>query len=187
MPRDHSAPDFGAGHGRQAAAAPDTCASCHAESACSACHDGVVRPLEIHPADYLSTHAAPARRNDPDCTKCHRLATFCVTCHTQAGVTDRPGRYEFAGRAFHPAGWVDYLGGPSDHGTEARRNLRACVGCHEEDTCVRCHSTDATATLRASPHPPGFDRHCGRALDANARGCAKCHRDRAALERLCDQ
>lgn len=181
VPADHASPAFARGHGRRAAAAPASCDACHAERECNVCHDGVVRPLEIHPGDYLATHAAQARRNDPDCTRCHRLATFCVGCHTQAGVTDAAGPLEFAGRAFHPPGWVDYLGGPSDHGTEARRNLRTCVGCHQEDSCVRCHSTATTATLRASPHPPGFSTHC----DTNRRGCLKCHTDRAALERLC--
>jgi len=181
IPGDHRRPAFAKGHGAQAAADPESCRACHAERACNACHDGVVRPLEVHPADYLATHAPPARRNDPDCTRCHRLQTFCVGCHRQAGVTDHAGPLEFRGSDFHPSGWVDYLGGPSDHGIEARRNLRACVGCHEERTCVRCHSTETTATLRADPHPPGFARRCG----VNRRGCAKCHSDPAALERLC--
>ncbi len=182
LPADHAASGFARGHGRQAAAAPATCNACHAERECNVCHDGRTRPLAAHPGDYIATHAAPARRNDPDCTRCHRLATFCVDCHLRAGITDRAGPLEFAGRAFHPAGWVDYLGGPSDHGTEARRNLRTCVSCHREDSCVRCHSTDATRTLRASPHPTGFRRHC----EANRRGCARCHTDSAALDRLCE-
>ncbi len=186
VPESHT-PGFQRTHGRSAAAAPETCRGCHTQRSCDTCHAGSVRPLEIHPADYILSHAPQARRNDPDCTRCHRLQTFCVGCHAQAGVTDHPGPLEFPGRGFHPKGWVDdATGGATRHGVEARRNLRACVGCHREATCVRCHAEGPASGLRANPHPPGFRRRCARALDANHRGCAKCHTDRATLERLCD-
>ncbi len=185
-PADHDAPAFSVrGHGAPATADPASCEACHAERRCAECHDGRIRPLEIHPADYLLSHPAQARRDDPACGKCHRLQTFCVGCHAQAGITDQPAPHGFSGRRYHPEGFVDPLGGPSSHGLEARRNLRTCVSCHGEETCIRCHSDGATATLRVSPHPPGFDRHCGRALRVSGGGCRKCHTDAAKLERLC--
>jgi hypothetical protein len=151
--------------------------------------------VAIHAADYILTHPPEARRDDPSCGTCHRLQTFCVDCHVRSGLGTVPGQPGFFtgpnGRAarFHPPGWVDYQGGapgPDHHRWEARRNLRACAGCHDEATCVRCHSTEATARLRASPHPPGFRRECGRARALNDRGCLKCHQTRDALDRICD-
>lgn len=190
---DHADPAFARRHGPTAAADPAYCATCHAPDQCRACHDGDVRPVNIHPADYILTHSVPARRNDPDCTSCHRLQSFCVRCHTLGGVTAAPGRLSFgadaAGRTdFHPPGWTDLLGGvpgPGHHRVAARRNLRECVSCHQEPDCVVCHAVDTTARLRASPHGPDPRDLCGRPLDANPRGCLKCHRDREALDRLC--
>ncbi len=183
MPRDHG-PGFK--HGSKARLDSKACSACHTERSCERCHSGPIRPLEIHPADYISAHPVEARRDMGECGKCHRVATFCMDCHVRAGVTDRPGRLEFGQRSrtrFHPAGWTDDLGGGAgDHGPEARRNLRSCASCHGEESCMRCHATGAPGG-GANPHPPGF--RCGRALDAELRGCTKCHPDRRALEQLC--
>lgn len=182
-------------HGPAAAADRDACLACHSEPECARCHAAGALPPEIHTADFLRTHPAAARRDDPPCGTCHRLQTFCVDCHLRSGLGTEPGRPGvFPGRdgraaTFHPPGWTDYQGGApgaGHHAYEARRNLRVCVGCHEESTCIRCHSAGATARLRASPHPPGFRRHCGAARAANDRGCLKCHGTRAALDRVCD-
>ncbi len=181
-------------HGPAARADRAGCAECHAEATCARCHASTLRPVEVHAADYVLTHPPEARRDDPRCGTCHRAATFCVDCHQRSGlgtVPGEPGFYRDRGAVstrFHPPGWVDFEGGApgaQHHRFEARRNLRACVGCHEESTCVTCHSPGATAALRASPHPPGFRRHCGRARAANERGCLKCHGSRDDLDRVC--
>lgn len=186
--------DFARAHGAAAKAAPETCETCHTPRTCTGCHGGGVRPLEIHPADYLLTHAVPARQAPAECGQCHRLQTFCVDCHTRSGVTPPPGGLAYGlnglanGRRYHPEGWNDAFGGvpgPEHHGFEARRNLDTCVSCHQEESCVRCHSVDSPVPQRASPHPPGFRRHCGTLERANATGCLKCHQDRSALDRLC--
>ena len=180
-------------HGRAAAADPDYCQSCHRDDDCHRCHTGALRPVEIHPADFILTHPPSARRDDPSCGTCHRSQSFCVDCHERSGLTDRRGRFQFGaganqGHRFHPDGWVDYLGRSAEarhHRHEARRNLRVCVGCHREETCVRCHAVDATPSLRASPHPPGFAQRCRQTRGRNQRGCLKCHRSDRDLDRIC--
>src|SRR5262245_38536816 len=54
------------------------CLTCHRRQECIDCHGGVVRPPNIHPADYVTLHAMDARRNTPDCSACHRTQSFCV-------------------------------------------------------------------------------------------------------------
>ncbi len=192
-PASHDAPRFAASGHSIPGRMPDSCSSCHQKTDCQTCHDSRIRSLEIHPGDYLVTHPAEARRNDPDCGKCHRRATFCVDCHTRGGVVDQSQEAPFGtGLArrtrFHPEGFAGLLGGApaaNHHRIAARRNVAECASCHQESSCIKCHSTSAPAALRASPHPPGFRRRCDRALDANDRGCLKCHTHRAELRTLC--
>jgi hypothetical protein len=165
------------------------CLSCHKQSECVDCHGGVVRPFDIHPSDYVSLHGNDARRNAPDCSSCHRTQSFCVGCHQRAGVApDAPGgqlgaqaRNPFGTgtglKSFHPPGWVGESGAPSGHSQQARRNIRTCVSCHREESCLNCHSADPTRGAAVSPHGPAFagTGRC-RALSArNKRVCLKCH------------
>lgn len=193
-PADHRGA-FAENHGALARADGAYCAQCHVPGAtlrqpgCDRCHADQVKPLSLHPADYVRTHGIDARRA-ADCVGCHRQQSFCLDCHTRSGVTLVPGPTAFGRSAadtrFHPAGFVGSATeppGPNHHRHAARRNLRDCTSCHRESDCVTCHAADAAIGLRApSPHPPGFD--CAT-LDRNARGCMKCHRDRGALDAVC--
>jgi hypothetical protein len=185
---DAHTPDFGRHH-EQAGKDERYCLSCHKRSECVDCHGGTVRPFDIHPSDYVSLHGSDARRNTPDCSSCHRTQNFCVGCHQRTGVApDAPGgqlgaqaRNPFGTgtqlKAFHPPGWVNQGGGPSGHSQQARRNIRTCVSCHREESCLACHSADPTRGLGVSPHGPAFGGtgRC-RALSArNRRVCLKCH------------
>ena len=177
--------DFSRGHANAARSPRSDCDQCHTPSTCQTCHADRVRPVSIHAADYLHQHAVDARTSAMECGQCHRQATFCVDCHTQAGITTTRNGLHFGRvpglKRFHPPGFVDDGGrvGPGHHGRVARRNISTCVSCHREDDCVRCHADDPGAPIHASPHPAGFQ--CGRALDLNPRSCLKCHGD---LERL---
>ena len=191
---DHSG-DFVRSHGPAAKADAAYCANCHKEQECVSCHLSGPKPLSIHAGDFVLTHGPEARRNDPSCESCHRQQSFCRDCHVRSGVSDQPGALYFSaadnatGR-FHREGFVAPLGGiptPAHHKFEARKNLRQCVSCHQESTCVQCHSVQASAAIRANPHPPGFRAQCDRALRQNDRGCVKCHESRAALEVMCGQ
>jgi hypothetical protein len=166
------------------------CLSCHKRSECVDCHGGTVRPFDIHPADYVSLHGGDARRNTPDCSSCHRSQTFCVGCHQRTGVAADPEggvrgkqpRNPFGTgtqlKSFHPPGWVGDAGAAtSGHAQQARRNIRACVSCHREESCLGCHSTDPTRGMNVSPHGPGFGgtARCRTLSQKNRRVCLKCH------------
>ena len=172
------------------------CLSCHRRNECVDCHGGVVRPPDIHPADYVSLHVVDARRNVPDCSSCHRLQTFCVGCHQRTGVSadpsggrpgvkaDNPFGTGTGVKQFHPPGWARDTGGaviatprPNSHSVQARRNIRACVSCHREESCLTCHSTDPTRGPTFSPHGPNFaaTARCRFLSSRNQRACLKCH------------
>ena len=172
------------------------CLNCHRRAECLDCHNGTVRPLDIHPSDYVTLHGADARRNTPDCSSCHRNQTFCVGCHQRSGVASdpegglpgHPPRTPFGTgtgvKSFHPPGWardaagnVNSAPGPASHSFQAKRNIRSCVSCHREETCLECHSADPARSANVSPHGIGFaDSSRCRALSArNRRACLKCH------------
>jgi hypothetical protein len=176
---DAHGPDFRTHHTQEARQIGATCTACHDRSECIACHQGVVKPLDFHPGNYVLTHAVDARRGKPDCSACHRAQSFCVGCHEREGIglrSDTQFSTVDPQRAFHLPGWASEGPGPNLHAREARRNIASCASCHREDTCVRCHSAQPGA-LRASPHPPGWrgSARC-RALDrGNRRMCLRCH------------
>ncbi len=176
---DAHGPGFAKDHRQEAMQIDATCTACHDRSTCIACHQGVVKPAEFHPGNYVLTHAVEARRGTPDCSACHRAQSFCIACHERSGVGLRGGSPFSAidsTAAFHPVGWASSAGGSNRHAAEARRNIASCASCHRENDCLACHSAEAGG-LRASPHPKGWrgSARC-RALDrGNRRMCLKCH------------
>ena len=165
------------------------CLSCHKHSECVDCHGGTVRPFDIHPSDYISLHGNDARRNTPDCSSCHRTQNFCISCHQRSGVAadatgGQPGvqaRNPFGTgtqlKSFHPPGWVNESGAPSGHAQQARRNIRSCVSCHREESCLACHSANPVRGVGVSPHGPAFGgtARCRALSSRNKRVCLKCH------------
>ncbi len=151
------------------------CANCHAPKECVDCHNGVTKPLKIHPNDWILQHPVAARKNAPDCASCHRSQTFCVDCHQLTKVAGDPqDRANVPQRLrFHPEGWVAATVGPDHHRFEAQRNIQSCTSCHTERTCVACHSGD----FGANPHPIGFagSLRCREMARKNDRACVKCH------------
>jgi len=192
---------FRTDHRRVAANDDAYCKNCHKQSECQSCHDGVMKPLSIHGNEYLTIHAADARRNTPDCDSCHRRQTFCLGCHQRSGVAlprdvlalsrtagTSENAYFTDGRRFHPEGWADTRRGASHHSYEAQRNIAQCASCHREETCLGCHATQQVSTnlygrptnaagAFINPHPSGFASTEGcRSLAArNGRACLKCH------------
>lgn len=165
-------------HGVVAANDSRLCARCHGEDECAACHEGKVRPRNVHPNDFLSMHGVAAKQNAQSCSSCHRQSSFCTTCHMRAGVTSTgpPWARLNQGR-IHPPSEV-FVQAPvtsRHHATEARRNLMACVGCHVERDCVSCHATQGGGGMGVNPHPAGFASRCRSALSRNARPCLVCH------------
>jgi hypothetical protein len=181
-------PDFIERHKRIAGDDSQFCANCHQERFCVGCHDGNVRPRQVHPNDFISQHPVAARQNNPRCTSCHQQQSFCLSCHQRAGVamSGPVGNFGNRGR-FHPpkSVWTDGARSAAHHAWEAERNLNACVSCHQERDCAMCHATrramgrgggiTAGPGQGVNPHPAGFLARCGQALRQNARPCLTCH------------
>ncbi len=164
---------FTMNHGDAASRDAGYCASCHEESDCLECHAGVRKPDDFHGGDYVNNHAVDGRRNEPDCSTCHRQQTFCVGCHQRAGLGGGDTAQfdqENSDRAFHPAGWE------TDHGPDARANVDSCASCHREDECLACH-TDEPGSMQVNPHGPGWrnSARCEALASRNPRVCTRCH------------
>ncbi|MEO6772409.1 MAG: cytochrome c3 family protein [Kofleriaceae bacterium] len=175
---DQHGPGFATAHTQEARQAGNTCTACHDRSECVACHQGVIKPADFHPGNYLALHVIDAKRGK-DCSACHRSESFCVACHERSGVGTRAGS-QFneidPSKRFHPIGWASPNAGPNLHAQEARRNITTCTSCHREEDCLTCHSAQP-GSAHASPHPVGWrgSSRC-RALDrGNRRMCLRCH------------
>ena len=182
---------FRTDHARVARSDAAYCDTCHRKNFCIDCHNGTVKPMDFHANDYVRIHALEARRNQPDCSSCHRVQTFCVGCHSRSGLSADGRASDFTrrlsgndGPRFHPTGWVNYadgtpiggVRGPQHHSIQAQRNIRQCAACHREEFCISCHSA-APAAIRINPHPRNWrnSRRC-RTLAAKAqRMCLRCH------------
>ena len=184
---DAHGPGFATRHTQEASQPGATCNACHDRSECVACHQGVTKPTDFHPGNYVLTHAIDARRGKPECSACHREQSFCVACHERSGVATR-GKTDFndvdPGRAFHPPSWAARGGGLAAnlHAQEARRNVTSCASCHREEDCLTCHTAEP-GRGNVSPHPKGWrgSTRC-KALDrGNRRMCLRCHITQAEL------
>lgn len=164
-----------------AQANPRLCAQCHNETFCTDCHGGAIRPMRIHAADYMTSHALDARARTQDCQACHRVQTDCLACHQRLGMgQDADSKFGVGSPLrFHPAGWDGPPDSPQSHAFAAQRNMAACASCHTEDSCLACHATTGAATpgLNVSPHGPGFtgSMRCSALAARNHRVCLKCH------------
>jgi hypothetical protein len=171
----HSA-DFMERHKMIAANDSQFCSNCHKEDFCVACHDGRVRPRNVHPNDWISMHPIEARQATEKCTSCHREQSFCLTCHQRVGVTmSGPENVRQTGR-FHPPKsiWSDPPRKPGHHSQEAMRNINACVSCHVERDCVVCHGGLGIGG-GFNPHNASFASGCKTQFRRNPRPCLVCH------------
>jgi hypothetical protein len=193
---DAHGPTFRSEHGAAAGGSGERyCASCHRKDFCLECHNGVVKPLDIHGNDYVSRHAIDARKEVTRCQSCHRAQSFCLACHERLHVTDLRSAADSAfvpngTKLFHPTGWADAsaAGQPNHHKWQAERNLRQCVSCHREETCLQCHArtgstAGATGKMWVNPHPPDWrgSSRCQALADRNVRVCLRCHAADAPL------
>jgi hypothetical protein len=178
-------PDFIERHKTVAADDSQFCANCHKEDFCTDCHDGRVRPRNIHPNDYLNMHAIEARMETQKCRSCHEEQSFCVGCHMRVGVSESSPVNAKDSARFHPPKnvWSDLPVTPSHHSFEAERNLNACVSCHTERDCVACHGGRGIGG-GFDPHTSGFAGGCATQFRRNPRPCYVCHEgDDSALSK----
>jgi hypothetical protein len=185
-------PQFRFTHGAVAGNDPTSCESCHHPRECQACHDGRLRPRSIHPSDWMAMHAIASKQGN-DCGSCHRLQSFCLSCHQRVGVVASGAPRSIAERgSVHPppSVWLTGPRGERHHGVLARRNIAECVSCHQERDCIRCHAAGALGTTSVSnasvsPHPAGFVANCRGPWQRNPRPCLACHRPEGSELRLC--
>lgn len=161
MPPSHTA-DWISNHASAASMGAPNCSTCHTETFCSDCHAGAAKP-DFHPADFVTRHATEAFANENECASCHSREAFCRDCHTGLGMAASGS----TGASFHDA-QPDWL---LAHGQAARQDLESCTTCHEQRSCLRCHS--AKTGWRVNPHGSGFDGDdvAGKSTQA----CAICH------------
>jgi hypothetical protein len=192
---DHG-PRFEFNHGTRASTDRQTCMQCHAESECQQCHNSLQKPLSIHPNDYITTHPLQARIDSPRCEGCHRLQSFCAACHERTGVgLNADPSFRSRNVRVHPNydQWVSCATGascPQHHGIAASRDIRQCISCHREETCLVCHAerNRFPAGFQAqvnNPHPDGFAQSCRSPASKNSRACLKCHTDASLASRGC--
>lgn len=168
-------PDYFKEHDQDALVARDTCAQCHTESECLACHDGAVKSLKVHPNDWITLHPVPAKHNQLECQSCHNYQSFCTTCHERIGIGPQAdAQLRSTSLSVHPPGWNGPVG-PNHHGIWASRDISSCASCHREEGCIKCHATTGRGGINANPHPPGFRSQACSIYRSNARVCLKCH------------
>lgn len=151
-------------HATEAAAAPETCGSCHIRPDCLECHrpNPATGGPGYHAANFLTEHPTAAYNRANSCSDCHNVRSFCADCHQNAGLTAANG----IGSGYHDAK-QNFIAG---HGQAARQSLETCVACHAENDCLACHSTISGGI---NPHGPGFDAE--RLRSKNPSMCAVCH------------
>lgn len=118
----------------------------------------------FHPPNFVLRHGAEAFAARHECAQCHSREAFCRSCHTAVG-TGAEG--PFITGAFHD-GQPEWL---LAHGRAARQNMEACASCHQQTSCLRCHS--ARSGWGMNPHGRGFDP--ARVGDRSRMSCAVCH------------
>ncbi len=171
--------DWMEGHKFAAGSDSSSCANCHTSKDCTDCHDGRIRPRNIHPNDWLSMHTQAAQLDNPKCSSCHSQSTFCGDCHRRTGVSrDGPSGNRPIGSRFHPSSqeWTNSPRGMRHHAWEAMRNMNTCTSCHSERDCSTCHASKGTMGGQGvNPHPSGFHSSCKTAFRKNSRPCLVCH------------
>ncbi len=108
---------FFAFHGRDSVASPGSCAECHKNDFCSACHFRTEYP---HPETWTSLHGPASIEGGPAaCVMCHE-PTYCSSCHG----ADIP----------HPDNWFEIHHRATDPAVGS-----ACLSCHAASECSSCH------------------------------------------------
>jgi hypothetical protein len=164
-------PGFSQRHATAASTGQADCTTCHSESSCIECHDGLGSP-SFHPLNFLASHGPEAYGRVSDCRSCHNSEAFCRECHLNVGMRGEGGLVA----PFHDgqALWV------LSHPQAARQDLESCVSCHQQNDCLRCHS--ASSGLGVSPHGPDFD--ASEMRSRNPGMCELCHVPRRLGGRL---
>ena len=192
-PPSHADPGFLRRHGSDARKSAASCATCHTQESCLACHAGkpttalampaagpgrgkgaVIRrerPVS-HGADFSELHGPVAGARPESCSGCH-VRPQCLDCHRPDPADATPG--------YHPAGFL------SRHPAAAYTRETSCGDCHNTGQfCADCHVSAGLAArgpLDAGYHDAkrSFLLGHGQAARQNLESCVACHSERDCL------
>jgi hypothetical protein len=192
-PASHTRKDFERAHGGEARRSIQSCATCHTQPNCTACHIDLPRgatALSAHdprpssasgrhppPASHLasdweSTHGGLASARPQNCSTCHARSQ-CLECHRPDAAQGLSG--------FHPAGFL------AGHPSQAYGRQTSCADCHNTQSfCQDCHQQSgvvASARLTGGFHDSkqSFTLGHGQAARQSLESCVSCHAERDCL------
>lgn len=206
LPASHRADAFAEDHA-DAAADISSCATCHTQESCRACHvsplpdpipelapgrseatgsnvhqaQGVVlerRAPSTHTANFAENHKALAATATSTCNTCH-TQDQCITCHLGSETVSAPG--EPVGR-YHPENFV------VQHSAPAFGQDVECATCHNPAAfCQECHTGQGLASsgrIDTGFHnrKPTWVFGHGQAARQGLETCATCHSQRDCLQ-----
>ena len=168
VPASHQRPDFAYAHGRDARTRVQSCATCHTQPSCRACHTGRGASSTIARLPSASP-GAPAgvqlRGRDPR----DRAAPVPAADRAMGGSSHDTLRVALASGPIpvrvHAAGFL------ATHGPAAASGQLSCESCHARKFCSDCHGGEGERRF----HPANFlVRHAPEAY-GRQRDCASCH------------
>lgn len=191
-PATHERVDFLSRHGGMARRRIESCANCHTNESCLACHrasPAVAQALPVagpgravgasiertrpvtHGARFAEAHAALANANPTSCSTCHTRSE-CLDCHRPD-----PGK----SGTYHPAGFL------TRHPSAAFNRQSDCAECHnQQQFCSTCHEQAglrSTGTIGPGYHDAqgSFLLNHGTAARQTLESCVTCHTERDCL------
>lgn len=204
VPPSHEREGFSfGGHGELATATRQpiaaSCATCHAQDFCLACHVNAIEVAAIqalmpdarstvHPAGFrpppshaiagfVDAHGRDAKREPARCATCHAQPS-CTACHVGQPIrpvaampTPGPGRAVGAVIEREPPA-THTLAFTEGHGPQASASPQTCSTCHARQQCLSCHRGEATG---GDYHPRDFLTRHPSAAYSRQTSCGDCH------------
>ena len=165
-PDDHLRADWGTAHASNARKAIESCANCHAQGSCQACHQGevVTRTIGALPiggkVNGPGVQLAVARVRLLD--RSTRPTDPAVEIRLSSTNDSAPPRII----RIHPAGFG------TGHSNAASSERTTCNGCHQERFCESCH--EGTSGARRFHTPAYMSKHAADAY-GQEKNCSSCH------------
>ena len=119
---------------------------------CKVCHGDRVLPWRSEHArlDWIRHHGEFALSGEEECMSCHEYGlSFCNDCHKKKPPSHKPKDL-----------WL------KSHKKKAKENTKACLTCHKQSFCKKCHIGHT---------PKWLENHYSFVLDKGAESCQRCH------------